>query len=247
VRAMKTVKWAVLILFLVTVAAAQSIEPPLADTRISVNTLVREDIFAGFVADDMERFSRGEKSIKTLLETRSTQRAELLSWKGGATLYRAVRALEDNRKDEFQQDYRQAVDLFSQAYKLEPNGGGSSAIIGGSYLLFADRLPNEDRAAAWSEAYDNYRTLWKFQSAGVAGLPVHLRGELLGGLAQSAQRTGHTQELTQYLDKILEVLPNTPYERVAKKWKSNPESAAKTSITCLTCHDAGRLAASLAR
>jgi len=40
--------------FLVTVAAAQSIEPPLADTRISVNTLVREDIFAGFLADDME-------------------------------------------------------------------------------------------------------------------------------------------------------------------------------------------------
>ncbi|MGH9762430.1 MAG: hypothetical protein ACREDR_31375, partial [Blastocatellia bacterium] len=104
----------------------------------------------------------------------------------------------------------------------------------------------EYRAAAWSQAYDNYQRLLKIQGPIVARLPVHLRGELLGGLAQSAQRTGHTQELTHYLDQIQESLPGTPYEAVAKKWKSNPEAAAHGTITCLTCHDAGRLAARLA-
>jgi hypothetical protein len=76
-------------------------------------------------------------------------------------------------------------------------------------------------------------------------LPVHLRGELLSGLAASAQRTGRMEEANQHLDKILAVLGNTPYAPVAKQWKENPKAAANTSITCLTCHDDGRLAARL--
>ena len=112
--------------------------------------------------------------------------------------------------------------------------------------MLADRLPKEYRAAAWSQAYESYRLLWKYQSGAVAQLPVHLRGELLAGLAQSAQRTGHTEEQAQYVDKIIAVLGNTPYEQAAKQWKSHPESAATTSIACMTCHDAGRLAARVA-
>ena len=71
----------------------------------------------------------------------------------------------------------------------------------------------------------------------------HLRGELLAGLAQSAQRTGRAKEADQYLDKILALLPDTPYERMAKKWKTNPDAASRTRLTCLTCHAPGRLAA----
>jgi hypothetical protein len=41
------------------------------------------------------------------------------------------------------------------------------------------------------------------------------------------------------------VLGDTPYEPVARQWKKNPEAAGKTSITCLTCHEGGRLAARL--
>jgi hypothetical protein len=74
---------------------------------------------------------------------------------------------------------------------------------------------------------------------------VHIRGELLGGLAVSAMRTGRDEEAMRHLDKILAVLANTPYEPVAKKWKANPKAAADTSITCMTCHEQGRLAARL--
>ena len=227
----------------VVVAAAQSPEPPLSDSRLSVHTLVREDIFAGFLADDLDRFSRGEKNIQLLLEQRPGQKADLLAWKGGASLYRAVRAYENNRPDEFQRDYQQALDFFSQAGKLRSGNGGVAAVTGGSYVLLADRLPKEYRAAAWSQAYDSYQALWKQQEPALDKLPLHFRGELLGGLAQTAQRTGRTQELAQYLDKILLVMRDTPYEPIAKQWKKSPEAAAKTSITCLSCHESGRLAA----
>lgn len=232
-----------IVLVTVAAAAAQSPEPALSDSRLSVHTLVREDIFAGFLADDLEHFSRGEKNIQILLEQRPAQRANLLAWSAGATLYRAVKAHENNRTDEFERNYRQALDLFSQAGKLGSGNEAVPAITGGSYVLLADRLPKEYRAAAWSRAYDSYQALWKQQEPAIEKLPLHLRGELLGGLAQSAQRTGRTQEMAQYLDKILTVLRDTPYEPIARQWKKNPEAATNTSITCLTCHEPGRLAA----
>src|SRR4051812_46484597 len=58
--------------------------PPPSDPRLSVSTLVREDIFAGFLGDDLERFSRGERTIRLLLELRPEERPTLLAWQGGA-------------------------------------------------------------------------------------------------------------------------------------------------------------------
>ena len=237
----------VLVGVLVTVVAAQSPQTPqLSDTRLTVHTLVREDIFAGFISDDMQRFERGEKNIELLLEQRPAQKGNLLAWKGGALLYRAVLAHENNRPEEFKRYYRQAVDTFAEAGKQPSGNEGVGAITGGSFAVFADRLPKEYRAAAWSTAYDNYLGLYKQQASILDRLPVHLRGEVLGGLAQAAQRTGRKEEMSQYVDKILAVLGGTPYEPVAKKWKANPDSAANTSITCMTCHDGGRLTARVA-
>jgi hypothetical protein len=245
VDGIKKTVFAIVLVTITAVAVAQSPEPPLSDTRISVNTLVREDIFSGLLTDNIERFSRGEKNIDLLLETRASEKPTLLAWKALTKLYRAVRANDAGRTEEFQQYYKQALDFFSKAWELGPTDGGVIAVSGGTYVFLADRLPKEYRAAAWSKAYDSYKLLWKFQGPMIAQLPVHLRGELLTGLAQSAQRTGHPEESSQYVDKILEVLAGTPYEPTAKKWKANPASAATTSLTCMTCHDAGRLSARL--
>ena len=240
---MKRLIKAIFLVAFVTAALAQSPEPPLKDSRLSIHTLLREDIFAGFLADDLDRFSRGEKNIQLLIEQRPNQKAELMAWKGGAELYRAVHALENNKNEEFQRYYKSALDAFSQARQLEPENPGVAAVMGGSYVVLADRLPKEHRDAAWSQAYDSYRRLWKMQGPIAERLPVHFKGELLGGLTQCAQRTGHTEEMAQTLDRMLALLRDTPYESAAKKWKANPGSAGATSITCLTCHDAGRLAA----
>src|SRR5262249_24284558 len=152
-----------LVALFVTVALAQSPEPPLSDTRLTVQTLVREYIFAGFLSDDMERFARGEKNIQILLEKRPDAKSDLLAWPGGAALYRAVRAHENNRSEEFQRNDKQALDLFSQARQLGQYAGGVAAVTGGSYVVFSDRLPKEYRAASWSQAYDAYHALWKLQ------------------------------------------------------------------------------------
>ena len=141
-----------------------------------------------------------------------------------------------------------ARDGFAEAAKLASGGqnDGVAAITGGTLAILADSLPAEHRAAAWAQAYDNYSRLWKQQGAGIENMPVHFKGEVLAGLTQSAQRTGRTDETAQYLDKMLTVLANTPYEAMAKQWKADPASAATTNLTCKNCHNPGRLANRLA-
>ncbi|HJQ67671.1 MAG TPA: hypothetical protein VKA70_01780 [Blastocatellia bacterium] len=243
---MLIIKKALVVLFLATVAIvamAQSPapDPPLSDTRLTVHTLLREDIFAGFLTDDMTRFSRGEKNIDLLMEKRPNAKSDLLAWKGGAAFYRAVLAHENKRDDEFKKYYTQAQDFFAKASEVSPGNFGVHAIRGGTNVIFADRLPKEHRAAAWAQAYESYQILWKYQGEMVDKLPLHLRGELLGGLAQSAQRTGRVEEMQQHLDKILALLGDTAYAPVAKKMKEDPKFAASASVTCMSCHDAGRL------
>ncbi|MBL8203247.1 MAG: hypothetical protein JNM09_03395 [Blastocatellia bacterium] len=244
---MRTLKILTLVTLLATIAVAYSSDIPLDDTRLTIHTLVREDVFAGFLVNDLERLTRGEKNIEVLLEKRPKAKAELLAWKGGAMLYRATLALEKNQRAEFEQKYKQTLALFDEAKQLGPTNGGVNAVTGGSLGLFADRLPKELRAAAWERAYNAYQVLWKQQGANIDKFPVHFRGEVLGGVAQSALRTGRTQEANEFLDKMLVMMAGTPYEPTAKKWKADPKSAENSSLLCMNCHEPGRLEATVTK
>ena len=220
-------------------------EPPLSDERLPVHTLLREDLFAGFLANDMKRLERGEKNLERLLELRPTQKGNLLAWKAGVMGYRAVLAHEAKREDEYNALYKKTKALLAEAAAQKSGNDGVAPITGGMYVIFADRLPEPDRAAAWQTAYESYAAIWKQQQSIVDVLPVHLKGELLAGMAVSAQRTGRTEELGKTLERMGKLLKGTAYEATVKKWQADPK-AANPSLACMTCHDGGRLDARIA-
>ncbi len=235
-----------LALMIITATSAEIPDPPLSETRLTIHTLLREDIFAGFLENDMRRLARGEKNIQLLLQQRPEAKAPLLAWQASTVLYRATRAHESGRADEYREQYQRSLSLFDEANRLDGESVGVVAVTGGTLATLADRLPKADQPDAWSRAYAAYQALWKKQAAAVDKLPLHIRGELLAGLAQSAQRTGRSQEAAQFLEKIQTLLPDTPYSNIAQQWKESPESATSTSIACRTCHEPGRLAPRLA-
>ncbi len=228
------------------ISQAQAVDPPLADSRLTVHTLLREDFFAGYLEGDMKRLARGEKNVEELLEKRPAQKANLLAWKASLAMFRATQANEKHNDEECKKKYQEALDLFSQAAKLTTGNDGVNPIMGGSYVMLLDRLPQEYRAAGWKRAYECYQGMWKQQSSVVQVLPVHLKGELLAGLTLTSIRTGHDQEAVEFIDKMTTLLHDTPYEAPAKKLKADPKSAAIDSITCVSCHDAGRIGPKLA-
>ena len=83
--------------------SAQAPEPPVADTRLTVHTLLREDVFAGYLQNDLARLARAEKNVDLLLASRPGDRPSLLAWQGGIALTRAVVANEAKQPDQFQQ------------------------------------------------------------------------------------------------------------------------------------------------
>jgi len=166
------------------------------DPRLTVHTIVREDIFAGYMVKDMFRLAKGEAMLEQLDKERPDQRQHVRAWQGGAVTFRSVLAYESG-----------------------------------------------DSAAAWNRAYDFYRKLGAQQMATVEKLPSHFKGELLAGLVMSAQRTGHQEEFTVFLDKMIELTEDTPYNRTAKTWKENPETVAQSTLLCKSCHESGRLEA----
>ena len=228
-------------------SSAQTGDPPIDDERLSIHTLIREDVFSAWRSDNMKRLERGEANIERLLEKRPEARADLLAWKGGAMLYRAAVANDKGQADEYSSRLKQAREMFAEAKKVNPRSAGVYAVIGGSNAMFADRLAKEDRAAAWEQAYGGYQWLWEKQEPHIDRMPLHIGGELLSGLAQSSQRTGRTKQVDKYLDKIIELYDDSGYAKEAKAWKMNPEVAAGRNITCKSCHSAGRLKATLTR
>jgi hypothetical protein len=238
----------ILTLLLVTSSSlpAQAPEPPLADTRLTVHTLLREDIFAGFLQNDLARLARAEKNIELLLASRPADRAPLIAWQGTTALTRAALAHEGKQPDQFQQHYARARTLFAEAASLGPDLVSVFAITGGTLVSIADRLPPAEKAAGWEQAYNAYQQLWRLQSTVIDKLPLHMKGEVLSGLAQSAQRTGRDAEVNVQVERILTGLPDTAYARRAQQWKDDAASRAQVKLTCQTCHAPGTLVARIA-
>jgi predicted nucleic acid-binding protein len=223
-----------------SVGAQSMVEPPLADTRIGIDTLVREDLFAGYLSNDKARFTRGEQNLEKLLAIRPKDQAAILAWQGADQIYKAVLARDAGQSADYARLYHQAMDTLAEAKRIGPANGGVHAVIGGIMMIFADRLAPDDRAAAWVVAYQAFQVL-KMGQPKPEALPVHIRGELMAGLVESAQRTGHTAEVNDTLDRMLIVTKGTPYEAGAQNWKANPDSVGTEALGCKSCHEPGRL------
>ena len=188
---MRVMSSLVLLLVAIAGASAQSPEPPLSDTRLTVHTLLREDVFAGFMANDMVRFTRAERNIEQLLKDRPDQRGNLLAWRGDAAMQRAVLAHDAGNNGEFLKQLHAARAAFAEAAQQTSGNEGAAAITGGSYSVFADRLPEPHRASAWADAYANYSLLWKQQgSASTSSLSIIAAKCLADSFSRRSERAG---------------------------------------------------------
>lgn len=206
-----------------------------------VSTWVREELFAGFLSNDMAQFENGMKKTGDVIAS-DPKAADALAWRGGGELYLAVRALEAGDRAKFDTLYKKALASFAGAKAVvsPQTSGAVSAITGGTFTLFADRLPEAMRLEGWQQIRTHYGALREEQKEYFAKLPVHHRGEVLSGLAQAALRLGDKDAARTLLNEVVTTLPDTPYVPFAKKALASMDMKAK--IACLTCHDAGRLA-----
>ena len=218
-----------------------------APNRLTINWLVREDVFAGLLQNDKVRLEKGMATLNAVEKFYSE--TEVTAWRAVAETTRAVWALEAGDKESFARSYALGMTYFDQSRRLAK---GPLAVIpeifeGGTLVVLADRLPENLRRGAWETTYQDYRRLNAMEQGKLESLPMHMKGEILAGLAMATQRTGRDGELAAALTRVQEMLPKTPYAAVAKKWAEDPASRTKVRLACLSCHEPNRLVPAIER
>src|SRR3954451_21239730 len=64
------------------VAQTSPVSVSVHNPRLTVHTLVREDIFAGFIINDEARLANGERTLDRLLIERPGAKADIVAWQG---------------------------------------------------------------------------------------------------------------------------------------------------------------------
>ena len=120
-------------------------------------TTVREDLFAGILADDMESLNARMNKLESVLKENSNS-AGSIAWRGAGELTLAVHAHETGKPDSFNTWYEAAVRSFADAERLAPKNVGVYDVSGAAWGTLGDRLPAPLRAAAYETAYRSWQT-----------------------------------------------------------------------------------------
>ena len=155
-------------------------------------------------------------------------------------MYLAARAYQAGDAEKGAALFDEAQGQANRALLKKDNG--AVAVLGASYVLFADRFPAELRESLYREGRSLFALMRKEQGAALDQMPLHFKGELLAGQAQAAMRLGLQEEATTYLNEIVTKLPDTHYSQTAEKWLVDPASASKSQLVCQSCHEPNRLA-----
>jgi tetratricopeptide (TPR) repeat protein len=223
------------VLLLIGAAAAVCFAQP---DGLSVHTWVREDIFAGLMAGDMERFNQGRAKIKEILD-KDPNNINALGWEGGALLFDASRAFAAG-------NHAEAARLIAKARELTDRSTnqnrdvGPIATLAASHVYLGERFPEPHKTEAIRRGRELFLQLRQAQEQMLDRLPLHIKGELLAGLAQSADRLGMNDTAAAELRDITNRMPGTVYASRAQRWLDNP-GGSRPSMVCLTCHEPGRL------
>ena len=214
-------------LLLAAIALAALAQPK--PDKIRVSTWVREDLFAGYMDGDMTRHAAGMKKLDAILAG-NPKAADAVAWKAASTLLAAVRSAEAGDTLKFDREFAASHALYQQAASIAQEipdyRGAVLAITGGSFTIFADRLPPQHRAAAWQRVRENYTALRDLQQPNFNTFPPHFRGEVMAGLAQAAARLGEAETARTLTAELVQALPGTPYAVFGKRWLDKPETTA---------------------
>jgi len=215
--------------------------------KLTIHTWVREDIFAGVMVNDLEALARGEKKLQVIL-AENPKDAPALAWMGLAMSVRMREARKNGDEPAYarllvarEETMRKALEARNPA-DLSP-----FIIIGGSQIIGAEHAPEAQKAAMYREGRENLRKVLEGQKAYFNQLPPHMRGEMWSQLALASDRLGDTAERDRILSEMVTKLAGTPYENRAKRWQKAPELKSEADHRCISCHEPGRLEATLAR
>lgn len=219
-------------LFILTAAATLAFSAERFDME------VRNDFFAGF-SGNKEALDRAMQKSEAVMAA-NPKHAEAMVWHGGGLMMLSRTAFQSGDTQKGSELFARAQKEMDDAVALEPDNVGVR-IPRGAVLMAAgrgihERNPELGRKMLEKAASD-YEHVYNLQSARVSQLGQHPLGELLFGIADTNSRLGNQDRAAEFFDKIVSLLPNTPYAKRAALWRET-KSLPLAQTGCIGCHTA---------
>lgn len=218
-----------LILALTPPALAQAPQSP---TRFDY--LIRADFLAG-AAGDLARFERAMKLCEETLAANPLH-AEALVWHGSGLVFLSGQAVKRKDRETARELLARGLTEMDQAAALKPENVGVLIPRAATLSAVSRALRDPDRARPLLEtAVGDYEKVLVLQAPYFERLSVHVRGELLAGLAEGWHRLGQIEKARGYLQRIVAELPGSRYEAKARAWLERGPAAGER-LSCGGCH-----------
>lgn len=98
-------------------------------------------------------------------------------------------------------------------------------------------VPSEMARGLLERAVADYEAAYRAQEASISGLPEHLKGELLLGLADGYNRLGRWEEAEPHFARLVAEVPDSGYGAEARAFMTaGPGGLTRPARICQGCH-----------
>jgi len=199
-----------------------------------LDMVIREDFFAG-INGDAARFERAMQKCEEEL-AKNPKNYSAMVWHGGGLYFRAGQAFRVGDTEKGLELNQRGMKEMADAVALAPDSL-QTRIPRGAILVGGARFVDEARARPMLDlAASDYEKAFELQKPFLKNLGTHSEGELLGGLADIYRRLGDASKSREYLQRIVDDLPGTVYEKQARRWMADLAAVPRQARFCLGCH-----------
>ncbi len=230
------------LLFAATAASTHSLfrgsqqksAPPATPSR-DLEFAVRGDMFAG-MAGDTQAFDRAMKACESALAA-DPKNAAALVWHATGMYFRSSLAFRSGDVASGNSLREQARKEMDEGVALRPSSVDILIPRATVLQMQAAHTPDADIAKrVWQRSTDDFEKALQLQAETFDKLPVHSRGELLGGLAEGYAGLGDSTKARVYLTRLTKEMPDTPYAQKAKTLLAGESLPRPLGVTCIGCH-----------
>jgi hypothetical protein len=212
----------------------KSTSPAAAPSR-ELEFAVRGDMFAG-MAGDTTAFDRAMKACDVALAA-DPKNAVALVWHATGMYFRSSLAFRSGDVAGGNSLREQARKEMDEGVALRPNS--VDILIPRATVLQMQAAHTPDAQIAkrvWQRSTDDFEKAVQLQADGFDKLPVHSRGELLGGLAEGYAGLGDSTKARAYLTRLTKEMSDTLYGQKAKTLLAADSLPRPLGVTCIGCH-----------
>jgi tetratricopeptide (TPR) repeat protein len=198
---------------------------------------VRADFFAGF-AGDSAALERAMAEAQEAIDGDPRAAAEAKAWHGGGLLFQSGHYFQIGEMKTAIQLRDRAMEEMDSAGAAEPDNPAVLIPRAAAWFAASRNMPPEMGKPVLEKALADYSHVYDLQRGFFDRLDIHMRSELLFGLADGYARDGQPDKARTWFQEIEALGPRGGHYEQARQYLRG-EKYSVTGIGCVGCHTGG--------